>query len=95
MNNIHNGGEILERPQLAGGAVLAVQVGDVVRLKKSHPCGSADWLVRRVGADIGLICRGCGRRIMLPRSSLARRIRFFLRPAVAAAPADAAETGTQ
>ena len=45
-----------------------VAVGDVVVLRKGHPCGENRWQVVRIGADIGLKCAGCGRRLMLPRS---------------------------
>lgn len=58
--------------------VLNVYVDDVVRLKKPHPCGSTDWTVVRVGADIGLRCRGCGRRVMLPRRTLEKRLKSFV-----------------
>lgn len=43
------------------------EVGDVVRLKKQHPCGSFEWEILRVGADFRLKCSGCGHQIMLPR----------------------------
>ena len=52
-----------------------LKIGDVVRLKKQHPCGEYLWTVTRLGADIGLVCRKCGRYVMIPRSHLARRIR--------------------
>ena len=52
-----------------------LNVGDVVRLKKPHPCGEYLWTVTRLGADIGLVCRKCGRYVMIPRAQLARRIR--------------------
>jgi hypothetical protein len=57
---------------------LDVALDDIVRLRKPHPCGSTDWQVVRLGADIGLVCLGCGHRIMLPRSVLARRIKMFV-----------------
>jgi hypothetical protein len=44
-----------------------LQLGDVVRLRKPHPCGNYNWKVIRMGADIGLECVQCGRRILLPR----------------------------
>jgi hypothetical protein len=47
----------------------------VVRLRKPHPCGGYDWEVTRLGADIGLRCLGCGRRLLLERSTLERRLR--------------------
>jgi hypothetical protein len=53
-------------------------MGDVVRLRKPHPCGSTDWIVVRIGADIGLKCLGCGRRILLPRRDVARRMRGYV-----------------
>jgi hypothetical protein len=57
---------------------IEVHIGDIVRLRKPHPCGSHDWCVVRLGADIGLKCLGCGRRILLPRSTLARRLKSFV-----------------
>ncbi|HMA34667.1 MAG TPA: DUF951 domain-containing protein [Chloroflexia bacterium] len=59
-------------------AVLDIELGDVYRLRKPHPCGSYDWRVRRTGADIGLICLGCGRRVLLPRSTFERRVKTRL-----------------
>jgi hypothetical protein len=53
-------------------------VGDVVRLKKPHPCGGFDWNVVRLGADIGVKCQTCGRRVLLPRRDLERRMRLFV-----------------
>jgi hypothetical protein len=43
-----------------------------------HPCGATDWRVVRLGADIGLKCEGCGRRVLLPRSEVERRIKQVL-----------------
>ncbi len=54
---------------------LELKLGDVVRLKKQHPCGGYLWTVTRLGADIGLVCRNCGRYVMIPRAQLARSIR--------------------
>ena len=53
-------------------------VGDVVRLRKPHPCGGLDWSVVRLGADIGVKCQTCGRRVLLPRRDLERRMRLFV-----------------
>jgi hypothetical protein len=50
-------------------------LGDVVRLKKVHPCGGCDWQVVRLGADIGIKCLKCGRRVLLARSVLERRVK--------------------
>ena len=55
-----------------------IEVDDIVRLRKPHPCGSYEWNITRLGADIGLECRGCGRRVMLTRRELARRIKTIL-----------------
>jgi len=53
-------------------------LGDVVRLRRRHPCGGDTWLVDRLGADIGLRCQTCGRHILLARASLERRLAGFL-----------------
>ena len=55
-----------------------LEINHIVRLRKSHPCGSYEWTVTRLGADIGLECRGCNRRIMLTRRELARRLKVIL-----------------
>ena len=57
---------------------VKVSVGDVVRLRKVHPCGSYEWRVVRIGADIGLKCLECGRRVLLPRSTFERRLKAFV-----------------
>jgi hypothetical protein len=49
-------------------------IGESIRLRKAHPCGSSDWRITGVGADIRLICLGCGRRIELPREEFNRRV---------------------
>ncbi len=54
-------------------------LNDQVRLRKPHPCGSYDWRVVRLGADIGLKCLGCGRRVLLPRSEVEKRIKVIVR----------------
>lgn len=53
---------------------LELRLGDMVRLKKKHPCGSFEWQVVRLGADIGIRCQGCQRRVLLERSALERRL---------------------
>lgn len=53
-------------------------IDDVVRLRKPHPCGGFEWTVVRLGADIGLVCTTCSRRIMLPRRELERRLKTFV-----------------
>jgi hypothetical protein len=53
----------------------AINIGDIVRLRKKHPCGSYEWEVVRLGVDIGLVCQGCRRRILLPRSEFNKRLK--------------------
>lgn len=53
--------------------------GDVVRLKRRHPCGGWEWQVYRVGADIGMQCITCGRRVMLERGEFERRLKAVVR----------------
>ena len=54
---------------------MNLHVGDVVQLKKPHPCGGFEWQITRVGADIGLRCLTCGRRVLVPRSKVEKRIK--------------------
>ncbi len=58
--------------------VLDIKQGDVLRLKKRHPCGSYLWQVVRLGADIGIKCQGCGRRVLVARSRLERRVKQIM-----------------
>ena len=60
--------------------VLEIKIGDVVQLKKVHPCGGYDWQVVRLGADIGIKCLKCQRRILLTRSIFERRVKEFISP---------------
>lgn len=55
-----------------------VQVDDVVRLRKPHPCGSYEWRVVRIGADIGLKCVTCGRRVLLDRATFSKRLKAIV-----------------
>jgi hypothetical protein len=61
--------------------VMEINLGDVVRLKKVHPCGGYDWQVVRLGADIGIKCLKCERRILLTRSVFERRVKRFVKQA--------------
>lgn len=63
---------------MAARPVLELNLGDVVRLRKRHPCGADTWQVERLGADIGVRCRGCGRRVLLERAALERQIAAFV-----------------
>lgn len=58
--------------------VIDFRMGDVVRLRKPHPCGGFEWEVVRLGADIGLRCRTCGRRVLLDRVTLEKRLKAFV-----------------
>jgi hypothetical protein len=58
--------------------VLEVRLDDVVRLRKPHPCGGYEWRVVRLGADIGIVCTTCGRRVLLPRSTFEKRVKTFV-----------------
>ena len=55
------------------------EVGDIVRLKKQHPCGSSEWEILRVGADFRLKCMGCGHQIMVPRKLVEKNTRELRR----------------
>lgn len=57
-----------------------LRINDLVRLRKPHPCGSYEWRVIRLGADIGLECLKCNRRVMLTRRELARRMKKLTHP---------------
>ncbi len=54
---------------------LVIEAGDVVKLKKKHPCGSYTWKVLRSGADFRLACTGCGHQIMIARRALEKNVR--------------------
>jgi hypothetical protein len=58
--------------------VLALLLGDVLRLGRRHPCGGDTWLVDRLGADIGLRCQTCGRHVLLERRLVERRVVAFV-----------------
>jgi hypothetical protein len=56
-----------------------IRLGDVVRMRKPHPCGSNEWDVVRLGADIGIRCRKCNRRVLLPRSQFVRQAKALVK----------------
>jgi len=58
--------------------VMEIRLGDVVRLKKPHPCGGYEWAVVRLGADIGIKCRKCQHYVLLPRTDFERRVKEFI-----------------
>ena len=55
-----------------------LKLNDLLRLRKPHPCGSYEWTVVRLGADIGLECKGCGHRVLLTLRELAKRVKANL-----------------
>jgi hypothetical protein len=65
-------------PPMSGRPALELYLGDVLTLRRAHPCGSDTWLVDRLGADIGLRCQGCGRHVLLERRQLERRLVAFV-----------------
>ena len=65
---------------------LDVRMGDVVEMRKPHPCGSLVWTVVRVGADIGFTCNQCERRILMDCSAFHRRVKDLVKRGEAVAP---------
>lgn len=59
---------------------MDIRPGDVIRMKKLHPCGSATWEVLRIGQDFRLKCSGCGRQVMMKRTAAEKGIREVIRP---------------
>lgn len=57
---------------------MEIRLGDTVRLRKPHACSSFDWEVVRLGADIGIRCLNCKRRVLLERSTFEKRVKTFL-----------------
>lgn len=60
--------------------MIRYHVGDVVRLRKTHPCGNDRWEIIRTGMDFGLRCLGCGRYVMIPRRRFERSVKEVLGP---------------
>ena len=58
--------------------VIALLLGDIIRLKRQHPCGGDTWQVDRLGADIGLRCQTCGRRVLVERRRVEQRLVEFV-----------------
>ena len=59
-------------------AVIEFKIGDIIRLKKPHPCGGYEWLVIRLGADIGIKCATCQHYVLVDRVHLERRLKAFV-----------------
>ena len=58
--------------------LIKVEVGDMVKLRKTHPCGSDTWQVTRIGADIGLCCQGCRHRVLLARDKFRQSVKVII-----------------
>ena len=54
------------------------KIGDIIKIKKTHPCGTNAWEIKRVGMDIRLRCTGCDHQVMLPRKQVEKGFRGFL-----------------
>lgn len=85
-------------PAVPDRPIMALLLGDVVRLRRKHPCGGDTWLVDRLGADIGLRCQTCGRHVLIERPTLERRFAAFIQrgdpPITAALEGDAGKPPT-
>ncbi|MFA5761130.1 MAG: DUF951 domain-containing protein [Dehalococcoidales bacterium] len=57
---------------------MEIKQGDIVQLRKKHPCGSDRWQVVRTGADIGIVCLGCRHKVILDRSSFEKRVKAVI-----------------
>jgi hypothetical protein len=57
---------------------IELYLGDIVQTRKPHPCGGDTWQLVRVGAEIGMRCQTCNRKVMLPRATFERRIKRFV-----------------
>lgn len=69
-----------ERKQSGNEEKMDIQVGDILKLKKQHPCGSREWEVLRAGADFRLKCMGCGHQIMIARRQLEKNVKGISKP---------------
>ncbi len=58
---------------------MDIQLGDILKMKKNHPCGSCLWEVKRTGADFRLRCTGCGHEVMISRFKAEKNIRSVIR----------------
>ncbi len=57
---------------------MVINLGDVVQMRKPHPCGSDRWVITRTGADVKIRCEGCGRVVMLDRPEFEKRVRRII-----------------
>lgn len=66
--------------EMAGGTwnIMDFQVGEVIKMKKPHPCGANEWKLLRVGMDFRLQCMNCGRQVMVPRKLVEKNFRGYI-----------------
>ena len=57
---------------------MLLNIGDRVKMRKTHPCGSDEWTVTRVGADIKIRCEGCGRVVMMGRPDFEKHVKKII-----------------
>ena len=57
---------------------MLLEIGDIVKMRKPHPCGSSEWTITRVGADIKMRCRGCDHLVMLDRPTFEKRLKAII-----------------
>lgn len=60
---------------------VVFHLGDVVKMKKAHPCGSSEWEITRIGMDFGMKCCGCGHYVILPRPKFMKAVKAVIKPA--------------
>ena len=60
---------------------ISYHIGDVVQMKKAHPCGSHEWEVKRIGVDFVIQCCGCGHRVMIPRPKFEKAVKKIIKKA--------------
>ena len=58
---------------------LDLRIGDIIKLKKKHPCGGYHWEITRTGIDIGIKCLCCGRKVLVPRTKIEKRIKLIIK----------------
>lgn len=64
-----------------GGGIVDLQVGDIIKMKKPHPCGANEWEILRTGMDFRLKCGGCGHQVMVSRKLVEKNFRGIVKKA--------------
>ncbi len=55
-----------------------IRIGDIVKMRKPHPCGGTDWRVVRLGTDIGIVCLNCKHKVLIPRGKFIKQVKEVL-----------------